>query len=448
MKRLIVLLMILFTATLAHGAIISTDAFISPDDVTIGRMEDNRVILTDALNNFDGQNINANSISDEALDPDTSSHNFRGEAFNDWVYEGFLSTSGAGLTHTVPGGTAYVGGWRISKDDTSYTFTGSKDTYVDLDLRGRLIYTELANGGSPEPAIAGGTTRLMKVVTDATDVTSVRDDRFLSISLDDHQADFYRAGLDIASVVTQDDQFTINPGVCYWGNKRIQKNTSTVISTDEAGDWFENSVPANDFFYVAMDKSGQIKFTDQEPTKHDTIGNTAGKKYYCENSGTGTLYRCLAWGYTYGSSKMREWCYGNFKDGNVSNATMVSQDSTETLTGAQSTLPARWGHQMPGMILPFYSSGNTLFITGNASVEDTANRALSLYITIDSTPYVSSCFETAEANLEQNLSVHGIARPDIYSQGEHQVKLYWGAQTGGTVTTTPGADRTLTVTEL
>ena len=78
------------------------------------------------------------------------------------------------LDSTVTAGYAYVDLARVDLDNTLKSFTASKDTYVDIDSTGTLVYTEVANGAA-EPALTIPNERLAKVVTDVVSITSVTD---------------------------------------------------------------------------------------------------------------------------------------------------------------------------------------------------------------------------------------------------------------------------------
>lgn len=103
---------------------------------------------------------------------------------HDFVVSGLLGTDpGASLTMTIPDGIAYVMGRRVVKldgtSDLTRTYTTNKDTYVDISHSGSITYTEVTNGAGA-PAVAGNSLRLMKVVTDVSNITGVTDLRVLA----------------------------------------------------------------------------------------------------------------------------------------------------------------------------------------------------------------------------------------------------------------------------
>ena len=90
------------------------------------------------------------------------------------IVEGMTIATSIDLDSTVTAGYAYVDLARVDLDNTLKSFTASKDTYVDIDSTGTLVYTEVANGAA-EPALTIPNERLAKVVTDVVSITSVTD---------------------------------------------------------------------------------------------------------------------------------------------------------------------------------------------------------------------------------------------------------------------------------
>lgn len=77
------------------------------------------------------------------------------------------------LTGTMAAGVAYVNAERVDKTaGDTFVYTASSDTYVDLSDAGVLTRTAVANGAAA-PALAAGSMRIEKVVTDATKIASV-----------------------------------------------------------------------------------------------------------------------------------------------------------------------------------------------------------------------------------------------------------------------------------
>lgn len=105
------------------------------------------------------------------------------DMYTDYVVSGFLPAlpSPAAITLSIPPGVAYAGGRRVEKTLASdpRTYTASTDTYVDIDSSGNFVYTEVGNGAA-EPALGANAIRLVRVVTNATEITAVADLRDLT----------------------------------------------------------------------------------------------------------------------------------------------------------------------------------------------------------------------------------------------------------------------------
>lgn len=96
------------------------------------------------------------------------------DLFSDFVVSGFNpSLPGATLTMTTPAGIAYIGGSRVSiAADTSRAYTASRDTYLDVNASGTYTAVAVTNGAA-EPAVTASSLRILKVVTNATQVTAI-----------------------------------------------------------------------------------------------------------------------------------------------------------------------------------------------------------------------------------------------------------------------------------
>lgn len=85
-----------------------------------------------------------------------------------WSGNSYGSTRVASMTS----GVVYIGGVRLTVSSvTSRTFTASKDTYVDVDGTGALVYTEVANNAA-SPALSSDSLRLAIIVTGASSIAN------------------------------------------------------------------------------------------------------------------------------------------------------------------------------------------------------------------------------------------------------------------------------------
>lgn len=125
-----------------------------------------------AKNSLVEMNVVAEDLSDALAVPSDIITRFN-ETISDHVASGLVVTDDTGLTADISAGVAYINGIRLNISAVNNrTFTASKDTYVDLGDNGVLDYNEVSNGAAA-PALAANHLRLAKVVTNATDTTSV-----------------------------------------------------------------------------------------------------------------------------------------------------------------------------------------------------------------------------------------------------------------------------------
>jgi hypothetical protein len=103
----------------------------------------------------------------------------------DFVATGLVWSQSSGLIGTMTLGHAYIGGHLINKPNFTHTFAVSKDTYIDLPntalptVNDDLTYTAVTNGAAA-PALAAGSIRLAKVVTNGSAITGVTDLRVIT----------------------------------------------------------------------------------------------------------------------------------------------------------------------------------------------------------------------------------------------------------------------------
>lgn len=163
------------------GAVV-TESFLSPDGVTVEKLDSNRLALTNAANSLDGGLLQNESVTAGKLDANATPVNRWNESFNDFVYTGLIVPTSDDLDATTTAGTAYIKGTRVVKDATPHTYSASLHTYVDLSNNGTYTYSEVATGGAA-PSVALNSIRLMIISTDATKVSIVSDERTTTVTL-------------------------------------------------------------------------------------------------------------------------------------------------------------------------------------------------------------------------------------------------------------------------
>lgn len=180
MKKLILFIIFLFWCNLSYAQI-TTAAYVTADDVTVLQLEQNRLILTNAINSADGSLLQSASITSAALNDNANPVKRWDEAFNDFVFTGLVPPTSGTLNATTTAGTAYIEGVRVVKDATAKTYTASKHTYVDISKTGTYTYSEV-NINANEPSVAANSIRIARVSTDGTTVLSVVDRRITQIA--------------------------------------------------------------------------------------------------------------------------------------------------------------------------------------------------------------------------------------------------------------------------
>lgn len=88
------------------------------------------------------------------------------------IESGIDTVTSVDLNADISAGVAYVNGIRVVVPTTPVTYTASMDTYIDISSSGIISYSAVANGASA-PAIVANSLRVLKVVTDATKITTV-----------------------------------------------------------------------------------------------------------------------------------------------------------------------------------------------------------------------------------------------------------------------------------
>ncbi len=359
MKKLLFGLLGLLLCTKAYAGIITVDAFITPDDVSIAHLETFRTKVVDEMNgNIDSANIEDNTVSEADMADNANVRVYFNDAFNDFVASGLLPPTSDNLTTTTTIGISYINGYYVTKDATAHTFTASKWTYIDLSQTGVYTYVETVHGAAA-PAITSNSMRLARVSTDGTKVLAIRDDRVLSIATATNE-DHYRTGFDCT--MNGSIGIAVSPGVVYYGTTRLGKVSATTLNLTTATDWVGDVSlrGASTWGYIVVDSNGSIRLTTTAPTKADTSGNTTGILRYSVISSV--YYRVLGWFYMDANQNIQIDKVGNFKDG-VSVSNVVSIISFDTANyGTQNVYQS-----IAGMTADIYCTGKPISILFDAN---------------------------------------------------------------------------------
>ena len=137
----------------------------------------NFTAIAEAIQAFDGSQINAGTVAASALATSINPNTFLHDIIQPFVASGCMWSTLSGLQGTMSSGILYAGTssamYRVSLNGVgSYTFTASKDTYIDIDYNGNLYYQVVSNGAT-SPSITANAIRVAKVVTGASAITSI-----------------------------------------------------------------------------------------------------------------------------------------------------------------------------------------------------------------------------------------------------------------------------------
>lgn len=376
--RLLVLLGLLispsaFAATISVGTISA--------DATPGGINDAFTTIVNAINgNIEGStdggtsvsNLKADSVFEINMADDANPRVRDSELFNitvDSVSGGTLTnntvvesgcvpaTASGSLSSNVSACVVYVNGYRVSKGATSLTYSANMDTYVDISQTGAYTQSAVAIGAT-QPTVAANSSRLAKVTTNGTDITTVTTlftTRVPGLLVPAN----YRDGL----VVSRDSATTITvlPGSCEINNSMIAKTTTMTLTLTTAGDWAGGSSlrAANTYGFVGMDTSGNLKLHTTAPTNTDyAVSQTVGKKRYATWSAT--VYRILGWFFMDAAQNVEN--ASNIKDTSVSN-TIMSQDANTVAFTATGFTDVQ--------LVNFYNSGGPIIVSSTVSVDAT-----------------------------------------------------------------------------
>ena len=133
--------------------------------------------LFEGIEAFDGSQINAGSVAASALASNINPNTLLHDTIQPFVESGCIWTQTSGLIGTMSSGVIYAGTssaiYRVSVSGIgSYTFTASKDTYIDIDYNGNIYYGAVTNNGTA-PTMTANAIRIAKVVTGASAISSV-----------------------------------------------------------------------------------------------------------------------------------------------------------------------------------------------------------------------------------------------------------------------------------
>lgn len=133
--------------------------------------------LFQAIQAFDGSQINAGSVSAAALVSSINPNTLLHDTMQPFVQTGLIWSTVLGLNGTMTSGVLYGSNgssiFRVSVTGVgSNTFTASKDTYIDIDYNGNITYQAVSNNAA-SPALTANSIRVAIVVTNGTGITFI-----------------------------------------------------------------------------------------------------------------------------------------------------------------------------------------------------------------------------------------------------------------------------------
>lgn len=91
-----------------------------------------------------------------------------------YVVSGLVWSQSAGLVGTMTAGKVVINGFLVNVSSIgTFSFTASKDYYIDVDNTGTVNYTAVSNGATSGMPLAANSVRIAKVVTGASAITAI-----------------------------------------------------------------------------------------------------------------------------------------------------------------------------------------------------------------------------------------------------------------------------------
>jgi len=149
MKKLLVGLAVLLSASTAHAGLITISTLSSDSGIVYTYFNTAFNTIKNCINgNIESINIKDDTLTEadfaDAINPRVRDS----EYFNDFTYSGMLPADSTDLTSDISAGTSYVSGYRVVTAATSKTYTATKDTWVYIDINGTFQYVETSVGAA------------------------------------------------------------------------------------------------------------------------------------------------------------------------------------------------------------------------------------------------------------------------------------------------------------
>lgn len=138
--------------------------------VSLNKSGSIRDAAINAVTQFAAGVISTTAPFSAALNPETRF----AEANSDYVASGLAWSIISGLNAQMSAGVVYIAGKRIPISAVAtQAFAINKDTYIDVNNSGAVVYTAVANNATTGMTLAAGHKRLCKVVTNGTVIVRI-----------------------------------------------------------------------------------------------------------------------------------------------------------------------------------------------------------------------------------------------------------------------------------
>lgn len=296
MKKIALGLLLLLMTSTAHAGLIAISTLSNDSQVSFAYFNGAFNTIKNEINGrIESVNIKDATITVDDMASSSSPAQREGDHFNAYTKTGMIpadDVAGSLLTSDISAGTSYVLSdagllYRVVTAATSHTYNITLDTWVYIDKNGTFQFVEVAVGGA-QPATPSNSLLLARVRTDATEITSVLDQRVTTISLGASE-DWYVKGMQLIWSTTA--ILSVDNGIVRVGSDTVTKTTATTLNIGTDSDFIDGAaagdVGAGKFLFVYCSPAGAIKFDDAIPDYHDTTGTTQGTKFYYKS---GTTY--------------------------------------------------------------------------------------------------------------------------------------------------------------
>lgn len=442
MKKLLVILILLLSATAHSQETITFDNISSFSDLTVSVYNNNlNKAYTKINTDIRGSNIADLTITSQDMSTAVSPLVRDQENIGEYVFTGLtLPSSGAATSGTVTAGTAYV-----TKDNdstlhrvvtaTSSTinnftgFTTNQDNWVYLDFAGNFTISAVGIGAS-QPADPSNSIVLGFITVDSGgDITSATETARQTTPPNLRIYQDYLQGLTISRDITDVDVVNIFRGEVDLGSSGGKRRNTVAIDIDfdvsgEGGLAAADTYTADTYYFLYVYPDG-----DNATNFKGIAGSTT--------SGVAdvTDERFIGWAYSDASMNISVDSLGGYKAIGSAQPNLAFRSMSQDITTTSNTFV-----DVTGLETRFYSSGRPVLMTFAGTVGSSGNVDIFLTINVNGTDHGSGHYDIDAGYFDQ-LSFQAIGK---FEEGEILVKPQWST-TGGTALMNGATDAAATI---